>query len=140
MEKFAIKKASRYFSQGNYLLLPALELLYVWNLFKVLGKKKQLVYNVYKIIEKALLNLNEQEEKTEYDADNRGLVLLLKGVSLRHLHSPLQAEECLKTVISLEKKLKEDNYLVPYALVELAFIYKEQGNVSKAYQILEEAK
>nr|CAD7393263.1 unnamed protein product [Timema cristinae] len=79
-------------------------------------------------------------KKTEYDADNRGLVLLLKGVSLRHLHSPLQAEECLKTVISLEKKLKEDNYLVPYALVELAFIYKEQGNVSKAYQILEEAK
>nr|CAD7587280.1 unnamed protein product [Timema genevievae] len=79
-------------------------------------------------------------EKTEYDADNRGLVLLLKGVSLRHMHSPLQAEECLKTVISLEKKLKEDNYLVPYALVELAFIYKEQGNVSKASQILEEAK
>jgi hypothetical protein len=40
----------------------------------------------------------------------------------------------------LEKKLKEDLYLIPYALAELALLFREQGNVTKASQLLEDAK
>jgi hypothetical protein len=36
MEKFAIKKAERFLDQGNRLLLPSLELVYVWNGFRYL--------------------------------------------------------------------------------------------------------
>ncbi|XP_063219648.1 tetratricopeptide repeat protein 39B-like [Bacillus rossius redtenbacheri] len=140
MEKFAIKKTSRYFTQENSLVLPAIELMYVWNLFKVLGKKHHLVLQMYKIIEKALVRLNEQQERTDYDADNRALVLLLKAACLRQMRSPLQAEECLQTVLSLEKKLKEDLYLVPYAMVELAFVCKDMGDLNRASQLLEDAK
>lgn len=91
MEKFACKKAERYFAQNHSLTVPALELMYVWNLFKILGKKFQLAEGVYKIIEK---NLNEMENKQEigkYDGDNKALLFLLKGACLRQMKSPLQA-------------------------------------------------
>lgn len=75
-----------------------------------------------------------------YEADNRGLLLILKGACLRHMNSPLQAEECLRTVLSLEKRIKEDHYLIPYSMVELGLIVYEQGDKQRAIQILEDAK
>jgi hypothetical protein len=63
MEKFAVKKAERFFAQKKMLVLPALELLYVWNLFKVLGKKCELIQNVYKMTEKTLAMLDAQKSK-----------------------------------------------------------------------------
>ena len=79
-------------------------------------------------------------EHREFDADNHALLLLLKGASLRQMQSPLQAEECLNTVLSLEKKIKEDLYLIPYTLVELALLFWDQGNTAKTLQLLEDAK
>jgi hypothetical protein len=63
MEKFVVKKTERFFAQKKMLVLPAVELLYVWNLFKVLGKKRELIQNMYKIIEKALAKLDSQKSK-----------------------------------------------------------------------------
>jgi hypothetical protein len=63
MEKFVVKKTERFFAQKKMLVLPALELLYVWNLFKVLGKKRELIQNVYKMIEKTLAKLDAQKSK-----------------------------------------------------------------------------
>lgn len=140
MEKFVVKKTERFFAQKKMLVLPALELLYVWNLFKVLGKKRELIQNVYKTIEKTLAKLDAQKKHQEFDADNHALVLLLKGASLRQMQSPLQAEECLNTVLLLEKKIKEDLYLIPFTLVELALLFWDQGNTGKASQLLEDAK
>lgn len=53
MEKFAVKKTERFFAQEKHLILPALELMYVWNLFKVVGKKWKLMEELYKLIEKS---------------------------------------------------------------------------------------
>jgi hypothetical protein len=77
---------------------------------------------------------------SEYEYDNKALGFLLKGVCLRIMNSPLHAEECLKSVVSMEKRIKEDRYLVPYAHVELAFLYKSKGNLEKAAHYLETAK
>jgi len=63
MEKFVVKKTERFFAQKKMLVLPALELLYVWNLFKILGKKRELIQNMYKIIEKALAKLDARKSK-----------------------------------------------------------------------------
>lgn len=91
MEKFAIKKAERFFAQKSQLTLPAIELMYLWNAFKILGKHFTLADNVYKLIEKALNNLDAKTEPSKFDVDNRALLLLLKGGCLRQMHSPLQA-------------------------------------------------
>lgn len=63
MEKFVVKKTERFFAQKKKLVLPAVELLYVWNLFKILGKKRELMQNMYKIIEKALAKLDAHKSK-----------------------------------------------------------------------------
>lgn len=91
MEKFTIKKAERFFGENKNLVLPAIELMYLWNVFKVLGKHFNLADNVYKIIEKAQQDLESRSGHTKYDVENRALILLLKGACLRQMKSPLQA-------------------------------------------------
>lgn len=51
MEKFVIKKCDRYFAQKKYLCLPVLELMYLWNIFKTVGKRMDLLLQFYKAIE-----------------------------------------------------------------------------------------
>jgi uncharacterized protein YunC (DUF1805 family) len=92
MEKFAVRKTERYFAQGGYLVVPALELMYVWNMFKMLRKSFTLADNVLKMIELNLVELNNGSQKgSRFDVENRALLLLLKGACLRHMKSPLQA-------------------------------------------------
>lgn len=95
MEKFACKKAARYFAQQRHLVVPAIELMYVWNLFKILGKHFHLVEGVFKIVERHLAALDSKSScdtsLSKFDADNRALLLLLKGACLRQMRSPLQA-------------------------------------------------
>ncbi len=54
MEKFAIRKAERFLDQGNNLTLPSLELIYVWNGFRTLGKSWELVDPAFVLVEKTL--------------------------------------------------------------------------------------
>jgi len=51
MEKFVIKKTERYFAQKRRLILPVFELMYVWNLFRIIGKRQDLILNIFKRIE-----------------------------------------------------------------------------------------
>lgn len=170
MEKFAIKKSERFAAQKNKLTLPAVELMYLWNAFKVLGKHFHLADTVYKLVESASNELSARAEPSKYDADNRALVLLLKGACLRQMQSPLQARRfvifyqlqwiwtkrsspnafnigtfkfysrCLEAVIALHKDIKEDHYLVPYAIVEIGLIYADEGKFPLAIAALEDAK
>lgn len=71
---------------------------------------------------------------------SRALLLLLKGALLAVMGSPLQAQQCLQQVISLEKQIQDDTHLVPYALVELAVIARNQGENEQAVQLLESAR
>jgi hypothetical protein len=50
----------------------------VWNLFKVLGKKRELIQNVYKTIEKALAKLDAQKKRQLLDANS--LIQLGQGL------------------------------------------------------------
>ena len=51
MEKFVIKKTERYFAQKKNLVLPVFELMYVWNLFRIVGKRSDKLMSVFKTIE-----------------------------------------------------------------------------------------
>lgn len=66
--------------------------------------------------------------------------MLLKGACLRQMNHPLLAEECLRGVLQLEKSVKEDTYLFPYAIVELALLAQDQNDIQLAIGFLEDAK
>ncbi|XP_029160780.1 tetratricopeptide repeat protein 39B-like [Nylanderia fulva] len=139
MEKFIIKKTERYFAQKKDLILPVFELMYIWNLFRIIGKRQDLMLNIFKRIEETEKEL-KTTSKNEFHADNEALLLLLKGACLRQMQHPLQAEECLRRVLQLEKSVKEETYLFPYATVELALLAQDQGDTQLAIGFLEDAK
>lgn len=107
MEKFAVRRAERYFQTGK-LVLPAIELMYLWNLFKITAKKFSLADGIFKIIEKTIdgMENNPDDPLRKFEVDNKALLLLLKGACMRHMKSPLQAIEwVLKFSDSLILKL-----------------------------------
>lgn len=134
-----MKKVERYFNQHHSLVLPVIELMFLWNLFKIL-KNFTIASRIYKIIQKALADLDSKVISSKYDNDNKALILLLQGACLRHMGSPLQALESLEAVIAMQKDIVQDTYLVPYAIVELALIEWQSGNRAKAMLALEDAK
>ncbi|XP_031834687.1 tetratricopeptide repeat protein 39B-like isoform X2 [Nomia melanderi] len=139
IEKFVIKKTERYFAQKDKLVLPVFELMYVWNLFRIIGKRQDLTLNIFKQIEESERELMSGP-KSEFHGDNEALLLLLKGACLRQLKRPLLAEDCLTRVLSLDKSIKEDTYILPFATVELALLAKDQGNIPLAIEFLKDAK
>ncbi|KAL6032023.1 hypothetical protein STEG23_008460, partial [Scotinomys teguina] len=140
-EKFAVRKARRYSPSSGApgkLVLPALEMMYVWNGFSIVGKRKDLSENLLVTVEKAEAAL--QNQNSPDSVDDECLVKLLKGCCLKNLQRPLQAELCFNHIVESEKLLKYDHYLVPFTLFELAFLYKSQGEIDKAIKALETAR
>lgn len=141
-EKFAVRKSRRYSASlpaPVKLVLPALEMMYIWNGFPIVSKREDLSENLLLTIEKAETTLQNQN-CSDYLVDDECLLKLLKGCCLKNLQRPLQAELCFSHVIQSEKLLKFDHYLVPFTLFELAFLYKSQGDIDKALKALETAR
>ncbi|XP_063311228.1 tetratricopeptide repeat protein 39B isoform X1 [Pelobates fuscus] len=140
-EKFAVRKSRRYASSNPVnLVLPALEMMYVWNGFTIVGRRSDLTENLLVTIEKAETALQNDKNQTEYTTDDQCLVQLLKGLCLKHLGRLLQAELCFNQVIQSEKRIKYDHYLLPFSFYELGLLYKQQGDKDKAIRFIESAK
>ncbi|XP_041357152.1 tetratricopeptide repeat protein 39B-like isoform X2 [Gigantopelta aegis] len=139
-EKFAVAKSKRYLEQDGRMTLPALELIYVWNGFSIIGKRQELLEPLLVIIEKTLNKILVNKDSYQYFYDDYSLALLLKGVCLRHRGQAFQAEQCFQEVISYEKMLKFDTFLVPYSLVEIALLYLDAERVEDLKKILDKAK
>ncbi|CAG9761116.1 unnamed protein product [Ceutorhynchus assimilis] len=139
MEKFAVKKSERYFSQNKSLVLPVIELMFLWNLLKIM-KNYSVSGGIMRLIDDAEADVDSNLKPSKYDHDNKALVYLLKGACLRHMGAPNQAIEYFEKVIGMQKELEEDHYLVPYAIVELALVEWANGNKEKAMYALEDAK
>ncbi|XP_053321905.1 tetratricopeptide repeat protein 39B isoform X2 [Spea bombifrons] len=140
-EKFAVRKSRRYASSNPVkLILPALEMMYVWNGFTIVGKRSDLTESLLVTVENAETALQNEKDQTEYFTDDQCLVQLLKGLCLKHLGRLLQAELCFNQVIQSEKRVKYDHYLLPFTYYELGLLYKQQGDKDKAIKFIETAK
>ncbi|XP_040892474.1 tetratricopeptide repeat protein 39B-like [Toxotes jaculatrix] len=140
-EKFAAKKAQRYASSNPVkLVVPALEMMYVWNGFTIVGKRPELTESILTTLEKAEEQLRDDPNPSEYHLDDQCIVQLLKGLCLRQLGRLVQAELCFKHVISSENNIKHENYLVPYTMYELGLLHKQKGDISAAITVIENAK
>uniref|UniRef100_A0A8D3DSR3 Tetratricopeptide repeat protein 39B n=1 Tax=Scophthalmus maximus TaxID=52904 RepID=A0A8D3DSR3_SCOMX len=104
-EKFAARKAQRYSSSSPVkLVVPALEMMYVWNGFTVVGKRPEVTEAILTTLEKAEQQLKDDPNPSEYHTDDECVVQLLKGLCLRHLGRLVQAELCFNHVISSAKR------------------------------------
>jgi len=140
MEKFAIRKSERFLKQGNFLVLPALELIYVWNGFRILGQSYNMIEPVYLLVEKAEAKANAEKNTRKFYLEDICLITLLKGMCLKFMNFPEQAEECFKFVINKQGQIIKDTYLIPYAQFELALKIKSDGQLSESLDLLEKTK
>ncbi|MEJ1282636.1 tetratricopeptide repeat domain 39A [Cricetulus griseus] len=139
-EKFAIRKSRRYLSPNPISLpIPALEMMYIWNGYAVIGKQRKLTDGMLEVITKAEEMLAMGPEN-EYSTDDDCLVKLLKGLCLKYLGRIQEAEENFRIISANEKKIKYDHYLIPNALLELALLFMEQGRNEEAIKLLDSAK
>lgn len=140
-EKFAVRKSRRYKSSSPVpLVLPALEMMYVWNGFTIVGKRADCTEALLITIEKEEEKLREDPNPSEFHGDDSCLVQMLKGLCLKHLGRLLQAELCFTQVLSSERRIRFDHYLIPFTLYELGLLYKQQGDFAKAAAHIENAK
>ncbi|KAL2098267.1 hypothetical protein ACEWY4_007474 [Coilia grayii] len=140
-EKFAAQKAKRYSDPDpSKLVIPALEMMYMWNGFAIVGKRPELTENILNTILKAEDQLANDPNPSAYLTDDQCLVQMLKGLCLRHLGCLLDAESCFTYVILNEKNIKYDAYLVPFVTYELGLLYNQQGDAKKAITYIENAK
>uniref|UniRef100_A0A671UDV3 Tetratricopeptide repeat protein 39B n=1 Tax=Sparus aurata TaxID=8175 RepID=A0A671UDV3_SPAAU len=136
-EKFAVRKSRRYKAANPIpLVIPALEMMYVWNGFTIVGKRADSTEALLVTIERA----EEQLHPSEFHPDDSCLVQMLKGLCLKHLGRLLQAELCFTQVLSSESRIRYDHYLIPFTLYELGLLYKLQGDFTKATTYIENAK
>ncbi|XP_029441384.1 tetratricopeptide repeat protein 39A-like [Rhinatrema bivittatum] len=139
-EKFAVRKARRYKAKEPVgLPVPALEMMYMWNGFSVLGKQPKLTETILGILVEAEQKL-QAPQANEYLQDDSSLVQLLKGMCLKHLGQSGRAEECFTAVQRSEKRIRYDHYLVPNALLELSLLQARQGRTREALGGLRRAK
>ncbi|KAM9857002.1 tetratricopeptide repeat protein 39B-like [Aulostomus maculatus] len=140
-EKFAAKKAQRYSSANpGKLVVPALEMMYVWNGFAVVGKRADMTERILLTLKKAEEQLKYEPNPSVYHLDDQCVVQLLKGLCLRQLGRLAEAELCFNHVISSENAIKYDNYLVPFTMYELGLLHKQRGDIDKAISVIENVK
>uniref|UniRef100_A0A7N8WQ82 Tetratricopeptide repeat protein 39B n=1 Tax=Mastacembelus armatus TaxID=205130 RepID=A0A7N8WQ82_9TELE len=138
-EKFAVRKSRRYKAANpTPLVIPALEMMYVWNGFTIVGKRADSTEALLITIEAAEEQL--RNDPSEFHPDDSCLVQMLKGLCLKHLGRLLQAELCFTQVLSSESRIRYDHYLIPFTLYELGLLYKQQGDFTKATTYIENAK
>ncbi|CAH0401983.1 unnamed protein product [Chilo suppressalis] len=142
MEKFMIRRSARYLAQGGQLLLPAIELLCLWNMLHILAKNERNAQNVLKLIESTRdrLESGPQEWMAGYDADNRALLRYLHGCCLSAIGLPRLALETLASVFLLKNDIKEDTFLLPYSVTEMAMCHYQLGDKDRAIQLLHDAR
>ncbi|XP_026507594.1 tetratricopeptide repeat protein 39A [Terrapene carolina triunguis] len=139
-EKFAIRKSRRYLPSNPVPLpVPALEMMYIWNGYAVIGKCPDLTEGMLQTLTEAEAAL-ERSPATELLADDQCLIKLLKGLCLKHLGKISEAEDHFIYIHLNERKIKYDHYLIPNALLELALLYMDHGRREEGVKLLERAK
>lgn len=162
VEKFATRKAEKFKKQGDRLLLPALEITYMFQgimhapLNVILSKMLPLIENALKELRKHAGNPSKYEGGDGY-WDDFCLANLLEGVCLRYVAHPdpdsrldpntvhtiskpdaeKKAFKALRRVIKEGSKIEVDHYLVYHTHFELGRLYACIGDEVKAREHIE---
>jgi tetratricopeptide (TPR) repeat protein len=140
-EKFAITKANTYIAGNEELVLPTLELFYIWNIFNNCGGRRVLLDPFIEQIEKQL---------AKYDTSAIGssgpfpvgypLALFLKGVCFRCVGDSEKAIPCFQELLNSEKRIEKHSYIPPQAALELGLTYIDLGDHVQGKKWLEKVR
>lgn len=130
LEKFVELRSYLYFNEGETMLLPILDMFYLWNIFPMMQKNPSLLQPFLKDIEE---NLEVYPPECDESVRHRYYYLIFyKGVCLRYLGQMDDAIECFREVIACESDIKEYTHLPPHASLELGLVYRKKDDLEEA--------
>lgn len=130
LEKLVELRSYLYFNEGETMLLPILDLFYLWNIFPMIQKNPTLLEPFLKDIED---NLEVYPSSCEESVRHRYYYLTFyKGVCLRYMGQMDDAIECFREVIACESDIKEYTHLPPHACLELGLVYRKKEDLEEA--------
>ena len=105
-EKFSCIQSEKYFAHNGHLLIPAIEFMYIWNIFAVIGQAPNLLTPLLERIEKCLIEQKAVYNDEDAFKDDYYRCLLLKGMCLRYLQRSDDSSECFREIIDKYVLLK----------------------------------
>eukprot|EP00039_Didymoeca_costata_P006894 m.94348 g.94348 ORF g.94348 m.94348 type:complete len:630 (+) comp13441_c0_seq2:168-2057(+) len=123
VDRFVRRKTTQYHptqKKDHLLVLPAIELIYVWNGFPQMGPE---------LLEKSLDMVKSWREECDWDnldADERSLYHLFIGAIFSQLDRDEEAEKELAVVEKMRKSIKREKWAVAYARYEMGMMYLKQ--------------
>ena len=137
MEKFALQRAEKFFTQQQTCLVPAYELFHVWSIFPMLKRDQKLLQPIADRLDSELQNFDPKIR----DFEDKCVLLFLRGVCARFQRQYDLSIECLTEVSRQENEPSlRKSYVVPHAMLELGLVLKEMGDLKQAKQWIEKAR
>lgn len=130
LEKFVELRSYLYFNENESMLLPILDMFYLWNIFPMIQSNPSLikpfldeVNDFMKIY--TLSSPDEIRHRYYY-------LMFFKGVCLRYMGKMDEAITCFREIISCEGDIREYTHLPPHACLELGLVYRKLGDLDEA--------
>lgn len=98
-EKIVLDRSKKFHDNVQNLLLPPLELLYIWNVFHMMAKQPKLLLPMLNSVENKL-KIHSKTNDTSKSLDQYCYLIFMKGVIKRHLDEKQAAIKLLEEVIS----------------------------------------
>ena len=134
-EKLVCDKAKIFVENPSRVVLAPLDLMYLWNTFKIAARNPDCLPNILAKIEEKL-----QDHTREADVETYAYLTFMKGICYSHSNLPLMAADCFFQLLGYEKELKIETHLIPQACFEVAEIYRRMGDAGEAKKWYKKAK
>ena len=132
-EKFAITKANAFLSGEEEMILPALELFYIWNIYGSAVRNPELLDPLLHKLETTMSPLKGTNEQYF-------VLLLLRGVCLRNYGKFEEAIGCFREILEQESSIQKVTYIPPHAAFELGLTLMNVNKYAEAREWLERAR
>lgn len=136
-EKLVIERSKQFVNSPQSMILPHLDLMYLWNLMSLANSNKILLE---KLIEDITTTYNEKKEKKLLSVDTKCYLIFMKGVAKSILGEDSSASECFMKVIQSANQLTQEVHLVPQSCLELGLMYRRSKDNDEATLWLKKAK
>jgi len=139
-EKIVIERSKRYRNNVTDMIIPPLELLYIWNMFNMMCGRKELIEPFIKRIDNKFATYKGDKDDDDACLDAYAYLIFMRGVCLRHLGQSDDAIRCFQDVLSCKKRIEHETHLLPQACFEIGSIERKKGNLTEAKKWLKRAK
>jgi tetratricopeptide (TPR) repeat protein len=130
LEKFVELRSYLFFNENETMLLPILDMFYLWNVFPMLQHNHSLIQPFLKDIND---NLEIYTPESPDESRHRYYYLVFyRGLCLRYLGQHEEAISCFRQIIASESDIKEYTHLPPHAALELGLVYRKLDDTEEA--------